>query len=132
MNFKTLLLTALLTFGFSTANALAPETEEKEVQVSINDALVPKTVKVGEEVKAVISGLFNNGCYRYSRSEVNHDSANSIHEVSTYANVSQGMCIMVLVPFTREVELGSLTKGEHRVRFMNGDGTYMERTVVAE
>ena len=132
MKLATILTALFLFVGFSTANAMAPDQEEKEVQVSINDALIPTTVNAGDDVKAVISGLFNNGCYRYSRSSVDHDTANGIHEVSTFANVSQGMCIMVLVPFTREVELGTLSKGEHRVRFMNGDGTYMEKRVIAQ
>jgi len=132
MKLINLAIAASLLLGFANAQAVTPGNEEKEVQVSINDALVPATVNAGDEVKAVISGLFNNGCYRYSRSAVAHDASNDIHEVSTYAQVSQGMCIMVLVPFTREVELGSFTKGEHRVRFMNGDGTYMEKRVVAQ
>ncbi|MCB0357605.1 MAG: hypothetical protein KDD40_11385 [Bdellovibrionales bacterium] len=131
MKLATLMAVMMMFIGFSSVNAMADE-EEREVQVSINDALVPSTVKAGEDVKAVISGLFNNGCYRYSRSAVGHDNANGIHEVSTYAYVSQGMCIMVLVPFTREVELGSFAKGEHRVRFMNGDGTYMEKRLIAQ
>ncbi|MCB9025250.1 MAG: hypothetical protein H6625_02960 [Bdellovibrionaceae bacterium] len=132
MKLVNFVIAAFLVLGFANAQAATQDQEEKEVQVSINDALVPASVKVGSEVKAVISGLFNNGCYRYSRSSVDHDTANDIHEVSTYAQVSQGMCIMVLVPFTREVELGSFTKGEHRVRFVNGDGTYMEKRIIAQ
>lgn len=132
MKIINLAATTLLFFGVTTAQAMNLDQEEKEIQVSINDALVPATVKAGDEVKAVISGLFNNGCYRYNRSTVVHDNPNDIHEVSTYALVSQGMCIMVLVPFTREVELGSFSRGEHRLRFMNGDGTYMEKRLTAQ
>ena len=108
------------------------ETEEKELITPINNVLMSSTVKAGDEVKPVISGLFPNGCYRYSKVEIEHDNANKVHEERTYETVSQGMCLMVLVPFSREISLGAFSVGEHRVRFLNGDGTYMEKKVVAE
>ena len=34
---------------------------------------------------------------------------------------------MVLIPYTKEVAIGKLDKGSHTLRFMNGDGTYIEK-----
>lgn len=121
-----------LVVGFSQTQANQNQNEEKEVQVSINDALVPSKVKAYENVKAVISGLFSNGCYKYSRSEVTHSANKDLTKVSTFAKVSPGMCLMVLVPFTREVDLGSYEPGEYKIRFVNGDETYMEKRIIAE
>ena len=132
MKLVALFTAAILMMGFSTAQANQNKTEEKEIQVSINDALVPSKVKAYESVKAVISGLFPNGCYKYSRSEVNHNTNSNTHKVRTYAKVSPGMCIMVLVPYTREVELGTFAPGEHHIRFENSDETYMQKTIIAE
>ncbi len=131
---KKTLLTIVALFAFGTvANATMTNTlEEKEIIASINDALLPTTVEANTEVSTVLSGLFPNGCYRYKQSSVKHDHANKVHEVQTTALVSQGMCIMVLVPFTKEVALGKFEAGAHRVRYMNGDGTYMEKRVVAK
>jgi hypothetical protein len=42
------------------------------------------------------------------------------------------MCLMMLVPFTNEVNLGRLGAGEHVVHFMGGDGTYLEKKIVIE
>jgi hypothetical protein len=46
--------------------------------------------------------------------------------------VSQGMCLMVLIPFQKDIRLGKLDSGEHQLKFLNGDGTYMERTLKVE
>lgn len=102
-----------------------------EKTVPINDALVPKSTKANQEVKVVVTGLFSNGCYSYDRADVTHIE-DQVHTVSVVANVSQGMCIMALVPFTKEVNLGTLSTGNHTVRFLSGDGTYMERSLFVE
>jgi len=39
---------------------------------------------------------------------------------------------MVLVPFTKEIRLGKLQTGKHALRFLNGDGTYLEKSLVVE
>jgi hypothetical protein len=39
---------------------------------------------------------------------------------------------MVLVPFTKEVKLGKLNSGKHTLKFLNGDGTYLEKTMAVE
>jgi len=130
---RTLLILSSIFFATSSFAAFGSVQEEKEVVVSVSDALVPSSVKANtENVRAVISGMFPNGCYRYNRSDVQTDSKNNISEVKTYATVSQGMCLMVLVPFTKEVQLGTFDKGMHKVRFINGDGTYMEKQFTAE
>jgi hypothetical protein len=39
---------------------------------------------------------------------------------------------MVLVPFNKEVKLGKLNAGKHTLKFLNGDGTYLEKTLTIE
>ncbi len=132
MKLINLTIAALLLLGLSTQVNASQQGEEpkiKEVQVNINDALVPKTANAFENVKAVVSGLFSNGCYSYSRSKVTHSNNSNVHKVSIFANLSPGMCLMVLVPYTKEVELGELTPGDHRIRFVNGDETYSEQMI---
>ena len=132
MKTLSMILTSLLVALPAMAD-LPGALEQRELVVNVTDALLPQTVQADtESVKAVTTGLFPNGCYSYSKAEVVSDDANKIHEVKTYASVSQGMCLMVLVPFTREVVIGTLSKGEHKVRFLNGDGTVLEKRVVAE
>ncbi len=103
----------------------------KEVVVGINDAYVPGGFDSDSEAYVVTSGIFPNGCYTYKRAEVSHVDSYS-HEIKSVASVSQGMCLMVLVPFTKEIKLGKLNSGKHTLKFLNGDGTYLEKTMTVE
>ena len=104
----------------------------KEVAVTVQDVYVPGGFDANSDVYVIVSGVFPNSCYRWKDATVTHDKQANIHEVRSTALVSQGMCLMVLVPFTKEVRLGQLGAGDHRVRFMSGDGTYLEKTIVIE
>ena len=103
----------------------------KEVQIGINDVFVPSGFDSNSDVYVVTNGIFPNGCYRWSRADVKHTDAFT-HEVRSSAAVSQGMCIMVLVPFSKEVRLGKFDVGKHTLRFLNGDGTYLEKSLKIE
>ena len=130
---KNALIVIILSSVFATGSANAAGNEipqEKEVVVSLSDAYVPGGFDSNSDSYVIANGLFPNGCYRWKRSEVN--TSGNIHEIKSVASVSQGMCIMVLVPFTKEIRLGKLEAGNHTVRFVNGDGTYMEKQLVIE
>jgi hypothetical protein len=119
---------ASLSWGHS---AFAAQPAEKEVVVGVNDAYIPGGFDATSDVFVVVNGLFPNGCYRWSRADVAHPQR-TIHEVKSIAKVSQGMCLMVLVPFTKEVRIGQIGAGDHKVRLMNGDGTYLEKSLSLE
>jgi len=104
---------------------------EKEVQIAINDAYVPAGFDSTSDVFVVTSGLFPNGCYKWKGATVNNVDAFT-HEVKSTATVSQGMCLMVLVPFTKEVRLGKFAAGQHTLRFVNSDGTFLEKSMKIE
>lgn len=103
----------------------------KDVVVPINEAFVPGGFDSQSDSFVVVSGIFPNGCYRWKNAEVKNVSE-YVHEVTSHALVNQGMCLMVLVPFSKDVRLGRLQSGNHALRFLNGDGTYMEKTLVIE
>lgn len=125
---------AIAAFGMSSAMAapVAPVTDEpveKEVVLSIGDAYIPSGLDSGSDAFVVVNGLYFNGCYRWKRAEVKSDVAARLHEVKSIATVRPGMCINVLIPFTQEVRIGKLGRGEHTIRFLNGDGTYIEKSM---
>jgi hypothetical protein len=127
------LLLSLTTLIFSSASfAAAVRPTEKDVLVNIHEVFVPGGFDGNSEVYIVASGVFPNSCYRWKAAKVNHDKSENIHKIAATASVSQGMCLMVLVPFSREINLGRLGRGEHRLQFVNGDGTYLEKTIVIE
>jgi len=124
--FSTALSAALV---FSSFGAFAQSGFPKTVEqvVNISTALIPSGFDNSSPV-AIVSGLFPNSCYSWSRADVAHPTAFT-HEVRNMANVQLGMCLMVMVPFAEEVELGRFAPGDHSIRFVNGDGTYLEKTL---
>jgi hypothetical protein len=122
-------------FCFSLGSAFAepaPTPQIKKVLVTVSEAFVPSGFDSNTEAFVVASGVFPNGCYAWSEAKVNNNKDNNVIEISVLADVTQGMCIMVLVPFNKEIRLGKLTSGEHTIRFINGDGTYLEKTIKVE
>ena len=120
-------ISSFATSAFASAPAQPPQ---KEVLIGISDVFVPAGFDSNSEVNVVASGMFPNGCYRWGSSEVT--KGDEAVEVRSKAIVKQGMCLMVLVPFTREISLGKLGAGDHAVRFMSSDGTYLEKHIVIE
>ena len=112
-------------------HAKADQVQEKEVIVGINGAFIPSGFDSTSDAYVVVSGIFQNGCYKWKRADIANTGEFS-HEVQSIASVSQGMCLMVLVPFQKEVRLGQLAKGHHTIRFISGDGTYLEKQMVVE
>ncbi len=111
--------------------AAEPPPAEREMQVGVNSVYVPGSFDSNSEAYVVVNGVFQNGCYKWKRAEVtNTDTFN--HEVKAIAAVTQGMCIMVLVPYQNDVRLGKLAAGEHTLRFLSGDGTYLEKKLTIE
>lgn len=104
----------------------------KEVTMAVNDVFVPEVVESGKDAKIVLSGMFPNSCYRWSRAQV-VTSQETFHEIKAMASVTVNtMCLMVLVPYSKEVNLGQLSAGEHTLRFVSGDDTYFERKLIVQ
>jgi len=129
--FAKIALATLTAIMFNISKGYAEDVKTKEVQIGISDAFLPGGFDSDADAYVVASGVFPNGCYRWSKAEVkNVDLFN--HEIKSMANVEQGMCIMVLVPFTKEIRLGKLQTGKHSLRFVNSDGTYLQKTLLVE
>ena len=117
--------------GFAQSVAWADDALPKVVQIGAADAYIPSGFDSNSDAFAVESGIFPNGCYHWDHAEVNHVNATT-HEIRSFAKVQPGMCIMVLIPFHKEVQLGKLAVGTHAIRFMSGDGTYFEKQLTIE
>lgn len=130
MNLVKTILVASAAFVVS-LSAHAEAQQYKDVQIGISDAYIPGGFDSTADAYVVANGIFPNGCYRWKTAEVKHvDNFN--HEIKSMATVSQGMCIMVLVPFTKEIKIGKLNSGKHALKFLNGDGTYLEKSLQVE
>lgn len=113
----------------SFAGAETPQS--KIVPIGFNNVFVPGGFGPDSDAYVIASGIYPNTCYKWDRADVaNLDSMT--HEVRSFAQVSQTMCLMVLVPYSQEIGLGKLASGTHTLRFLAGDGTYFERTLTVE
>ena len=129
--FSLAVMTLVLCFGFPNRASSSEDQPEREVQVGISAVYVPSGFGIDSEVYVVASGVFPNDCYRWNRAEVSH-VGEFVHEVKSIARVNQGLCLMVVVAFSREVKLGKFAAGTHILRFLNGDGTYLEKSLSVE
>lgn len=135
---KAILAFILLSVGSMTASASinyeikSANPKPIEKIVSVTQVFMQEHFRAGENVYAVMSGLFPNGCYVYQRAEVDKDPRENRYSVKNIALVHQGMCISVLVPFNQQIKFGVLDPGTHHFRFHNGDGTYIDKNVIVQ
>ena len=129
---KHLIATASLLALVCGFNTHADQPITKEVVIAINDAFVPEVVDQNSDAKIVLIGMLGNSCYRWSKAEVT-DTEPLVHQVRATATVTlNAMCLMVLVPYNKEVNLGRLTPGEHTLRFVSADDTFFERKMTVK
>lgn len=126
----TLINVIALTFAIQT-QAAPPTKISRDVTIAVNDVFVPGGFDSAADAYVVVSGIFPNTCYKWKEA-IRKDVTQFEHEVKSIASVNQGMCLMVLVPFSKDIRLGKLDSGTHTLRFISGDGTYLEKTLVVE
>lgn len=102
-----------------------------EVIVSVSDAYIPSGFDSASDAFVVVNGLFPNTCYSWKEAVINNLS-DTEHEIRSVARVRPGICMMMLVPFQHEVQLGRLVRGKHMLRFVSGDGTYVQKQMTIE
>lgn len=127
---KAFLTLGVLGFLVTASAYSATRAVSNRAVVNINSVTIPSGFD-NSSPTAVISGIFPNSCYSWDKAEVTNVDRMT-HEVRSYANIRQGMCLMVLIPFSEEVSLGKFDRGEHILRFHNGDGTYLEKKLSVE
>lgn len=128
---KLIVGSLILATATSFASTQGTDPEVRDVVIGVNDAYIPGGFDSDADAYVVVSGLFPNGCYKWKGAQVKNTSA-YVHNITSIASVSQGMCLMVLVPFTKDVKLGKLASGAHTLRFVSGDGTYLEKQLLVE
>lgn len=125
-------LVSVLAVAFISVAAQADEEiTYKDVAVSVMDVYVPTTIKADQNAFVVVNGMFPNSCYSYSGAEVK-STGDFTHQIRTIATVKSGICLRVFVPYTKEVSLGKLKAGTHKLTFLADDDTYFEKTLVIQ
>jgi hypothetical protein len=102
----------------------------RQSSVNLSTVVIPSGFDNSEPV-AVLGGLFPNSCYTWEKAEVTHVDQTT-HEVRSFAQIRDGYCLMVMLPFSEEVPLGTFKTGQHKIKFVNSDGSYIEKTLDVE
>lgn len=103
----------------------------KKVVVSVTEAFIPSGFDSQGDQVVVVNGYFPNGCYSLDAVKIKHDDSFN-HEISVIANVQQGLCTMAIIPFQKEIALGILATGKHKLVFPSSDGTLIEKYFIVE
>ncbi len=126
---KLLIVALALVSSTASAAGQGQAPVEKETYLNFNDVYIQKDRGVVEPNELLVTGVFPNGCYTWQSAEVKHID-DFTHEVRGVGKVRQGICTMMLVSFTKEVDLGVLKSGQHIARVINADGTVFEKEFV--
>lgn len=131
MKTAILALATLIALPLFQTSALAKEGDVHEKVIGVNSVYIPSGFDSTSESFVVVNGWFPHSCYKLKGATVNHVGP-TLHEVTVLANVTEGLCLTVIIPFNKEVAMGKLAVGDHKIHFLNGDGTYMEKHLVIE
>lgn len=126
--FRGLLLSMILA---AATPALAQEYPQHEIPITPREVYVPTNLKPNTAAYLIVSGYYSNSCSHWGHARI-EDKTPLFHEVTLFAKVSQAMCLMVITPYTRQIELGQLQPGEHVLRLITADGQYYDRTFYVE
>ena len=118
------LLTASMSLLFlattATASMLA-STEPTKVTATFNKVYVPGGFDSNDNVQIVGEGMFKSTCYRHAETSVRVDEATHTIYLGPVAYEYAGLCLQVILPFERVVDVGILKTGNWKI--VQGDGT---------
>ena len=129
-NLKVLFIAVLTVFCAATAVGEESYTE-KEIGLGVIDAYIPASQRADRDAHIVVNGLFPNSCYSFSGADVTHID-DFTHKIRTVVKVRSGVCSRVLKPFTEQIPLGKLKRGEHKITLVADDDTYFEKILLID
>ncbi len=111
---KTLTTISLLMLAAFALTASA-DTFPKVVPVQFHTGYFPVGFDTNDNSQVVAEGLFSNTCYKPVGTKVAVDHENKIIRLYARAFKYEGMCLQMVVPFNREIDVGLLKAGTYKV-----------------
>jgi hypothetical protein len=123
------LFTKVLAASVLTLPCLAIAQEEpRPVEVPLERAYIPRGFDANDQAQMVVEGWFRDSCYRFGTAQIKVDYTNKTIKVRPIALLYGGICLDVMVPFQKTIDLGMLPPGRYSVSQTNG-GSLGEVTV---
>lgn len=112
-----IILAALFSLIHFNAHADGPG----RVGVSFNKVYVPEGFDSNDNVQFVGEGFFANSCYRPAQTNITVNEQTKTIFVSPAAYEYEGLCLQVILPFDRVVDVGILKEGDYTIRRLKSE-----------
>lgn len=112
--FSLLALSGTL-IGLTPALAMVQDAEPVKVPAFYNKIYVPAGFDSNDQVEIVGEGLFRNSCYRPAETSIEVDHDRKIIKVGPAAYEYSGLCLQVVLPFDRVMNVGMLKPGTYEI-----------------
>lgn len=106
-----------------TIQAKAEDYTPTKIQTSFGKVYIPDGFDNNDNVQIAGEGMFPNTCYRYATTSVQVDHTAKTIRLNTEAYKYSGMCLQVIVPFDRVVDVGILKEGDYSIITNNDNQT---------
>lgn len=83
--------------------------------ISVKDLFIPVGFDDNDQVTVVVDGYLPDSCYKLAHIDVHYLPDQHKYVVFQFARKYHGVCLDALVPFTTEVQLGTLPMGDFAV-----------------
>ncbi len=122
MNRFFLTLSAAAALFTATTSFAAPTvlTGPSEVGATFSKIYVPVGFDSNDHFQFVGEGMFNNSCYRPAATTVSVDAKTKTIKVGPVAYEYKGLCLQVILPFQRVVDVGILSEGAWQIVTTDG------------
>ena len=126
---KSFSATCVLSLAVGAGSAFAAQ-EPELVEVSLNKVFVPAMgYDDNDKIQIVLDGNLPNPCYKLDKAEVSRTSDKKFAVKQWARRSKDGICALsalpvtmnMLVPFTEEIAVGTLTKGSYDVGYQTLD-----------
>lgn len=115
---------------FVACAARAESPDPVRVPVNFNASYVPQGFDSNDRVQLVGEGEFQNSCYRPAPVQTQVDEASRTVTVTPTAYEYSGVCLQVILPFDRVVDVGVLKAGTWLLK--QNDGAELGKIEVAQ
>jgi hypothetical protein len=127
-NFLSIILFNLL---LTPAISMAQDSEYKLASIQPRSVFAPKGFDTNDNAQVVLYGVFADVCHKVAQPKFTVDQANHKIFIDNQA-YTRDMCIMILVdiPYTVVVNLGTLPKDNYDIYVSNGNAGYMKASTL--
>jgi hypothetical protein len=117
-------LAVLSLFGALAQAQSLPERVPSLIETHFNQVYVPEGFDDNDNVQIFGVGVYPTACYRNAETTVNVDEVNKTITIVPTAFYYNGICLQVLLPFERVIDVGILKAGVYSI-FQNNSQTVL-------